>query len=160
MLTLEEQDRSLWNRALIEEGAALVQKALRARRAGPYQIQAAIAALHSEPASPEETDWRQIVLLYNELYRIEPSPVVDLNRAAAAGMAFGPEAGLQALDELSEAGALNDYYLTYAARADLLRRAGRRQEATTAYRRALELCPNPVEVRFLRRRLREVAGKA
>jgi RNA polymerase sigma-70 factor (ECF subfamily) len=160
MLTLEEQDRSLWNRALIEEGAALVQRALRARRAGPYQIQAAIAALHSEPASPEETDWRQIVLLYNELYRIEPSPVVDLNRAAATGMAFGPEAGLHALDELSEAAALTDYYLAHAARADLLRRAGLYNEAGEAYRRALELCPNPVEVRFLRRRLREVAGDA
>jgi RNA polymerase sigma-70 factor (ECF subfamily) len=160
MLTLEEQDRSLWNRALIEEGAALVQKALRARRAGPYQIQAAIAALHSEPASPEETDWRQIVLLYNELYRIEPSPVVDLNRAAATGMAFGPEAGLHALDELSEAAALTDYYLAHAARADLLRRAGLYNEAGEAYRRALELCPNPVEVCFLRRRLREVAGDA
>ncbi len=158
LVTLEEQDRSLWDRRRIEEGQELVERSLRARRPGPYQLQAAIAALHAEPQRPEDTDWTQIALLYSELLRRTPSAVVELNRAAAVAMAFGPEAGLRLIDDLESAGELSDYYLTHAARADLLRRAGRNAEAAAAYRRALELCSNPVEVRYLRRRLHEVGG--
>jgi RNA polymerase sigma-70 factor (ECF subfamily) len=135
----------------------LAGRALRARRPGPYQLQAAIAALHSEAARPEDTDWTQIALLYGELQRRAPSPVVELNRAAAVAAAFGPEAGLQLIDRLAE-GELAEYYLAHAARADLLRRAGRTQEAAAAYRRALQLCVNPVEQRYLRRRLEEVGA--
>ena len=154
MLTLEEQDRSRWDRVRIEEGAALVQRALRMRRAGPYQIQAAIAALHAEPARSEDTDWPQVATLYNELLRVQPSPVVELNRAAAVAMAWGPEEGLRLIDGLATE--LAEYYLLHAARADLLRRAGRFDEAADAYRRAMSLCANPVEVRYMRRRLREM----
>ena len=158
LVTLEEQDRSLWDRRRIEEGQELVERSLRSRRPGPYQLQAAIAALHAEPQRPEDTDWTQIALLYSELLRRAPSAVVELNRAAAVAMAFGPEAGLKLIDDLEAAGQLSDYYLTHAARADLLRRAARNPEAAAAYRRALDLCSNPVEVRYLRRRLLEVSG--
>jgi RNA polymerase sigma-70 factor (ECF subfamily) len=158
LVTLEEQDRSLWDQARVAEGRGLVERALRARRPGPYQLQAAVALLHAESPRPEDTDWTQIALLYGELLRRAPTPVVELNRAAAIGMAFGPEAGLRLIDDLDAAGDLVDYYLLYAARADLLRRAGRRAEAGAAYRRAAELCTNPVEQRYLRRRLREVDG--
>lgn len=158
LLTLEEQDRSLWDQRRIDEGRELVERALRARRPGPYQLQAAIALLHAESQRPEDTDWTQIALLYGELLRLAPSPVVELNRAAAVGMAFGPEAGLRLLAGLEAAGDLNDYYLLHAARADLLRRGGRRDEAAAAYRRALGLCSNHVELRYLRRRLQEVGG--
>ena len=157
LVTLEEQDRSLWDRRRIEEGQELVERSLRSRRPGPYQLQAAISALHAEPQRPEDTDWTQIALLYSELLRRAPSAVVELNRAAAVAMAFGPEAGLKLIDDLEAAGQLSDYYLTHAARADLLRRAARNPEAAAAYRRALELCSNPVEVRYVHRRLREVA---
>jgi RNA polymerase sigma-70 factor (ECF subfamily) len=157
MVTLEEQDRSLWDRERLGEGQALVERALRVRRPGSYQLQAAIAALHCEPERPEDTDWVQIALLYSELLRLQPSPVVLLNRAAAIGMAFGPEAGLKLLDEIDTRGDLAGYYLAHAARADLLRRAGRRAEAAASYRHALNLCTNPVERRYLRRRLAEVA---
>ncbi len=157
MLTLEEQDRSLWDRGRIEEGAALAQRSLQMRRPGPYQLQAAIAALHAEPARPDDTDWRQIALLYNELLRIQPTAVVELNRAAAVAMAYGPDRGLALLDNLeAQDGSLAGYYLMHAARADLLRRAGWFDEASKSYRRAMELCPNPVEVRYLRRRMREM----
>jgi RNA polymerase sigma-70 factor (ECF subfamily) len=158
LVTLEEQDRSLWDRRRIDEGQGLIERSLRVRRPGPYRLQAAIAALHAEPERPEDTDWTQIALLYGELLRRTPSAVVELNRAAAVAMAFGPEAGLKLIDDIEASGELSDYYLTHSARADLLRRAGRHPEAAAAYRRALELCSNPVEVRYLRRRLREAGG--
>jgi RNA polymerase sigma-70 factor (ECF subfamily) len=159
MLTLEEQDRSLWDRARIEEGAELAERSLRMRQPGPYQVQAAIAALHAEPERPEDTDWQEIALLYNELLRIQPTAVVELNRAAAVAMAYGADRGLSMLDNLERAdSSLADYYLLHAARADLLRRALRFDEASKAYRRAMELCPNPVEVRYLRRRMREMGA--
>jgi RNA polymerase sigma-70 factor (ECF subfamily) len=157
LVTLEEQDRALWDRQRIDEGRELAGRALRARRPGPYQLQAAIAALHAEAARPEETDWTQIALLYGELQRRAPSPVVELNRAAAVAAAFGPEAGLQLIDGLAQR-ELAEYYLAHAARADLLRRAGRLEQAAAAYRRALQLCVNPVEQRYLRRRLAEVGA--
>jgi RNA polymerase sigma-70 factor, ECF subfamily len=155
--TLEEQDRSLWDRAKIGEGLALVEASLRLRRPGPFQLQAAIAALHAEPASAGETDWPQIVLLYSRLLKFQPSPVIELNRAAAVGMAFGPERGLRLMDGLDSRDELRGYYLLPAARADLLRRAGRFNEAAAAYQRAIELCLSGVEQRYLRRRLQEVS---
>jgi RNA polymerase sigma-70 factor, ECF subfamily len=158
MLTLEEQDRSLWDRTSIEEGTSLVRRALRMRRPGQYQLQAAIAALHAEPARPEETDWPQIAHLYNQLMRINPSPVVALNRAAAVAMAWGPEAGLRLVADLEADGALEQYYLLHAAKADLLRRLGRNEDALVAYRRTLDLCANPVESRYLQRRIKEVSS--
>jgi RNA polymerase sigma-70 factor, ECF subfamily len=154
--TLEEQDRSLWDRAKIDEGLALVEAALRLRRPGPFQLQAAIAALHAEPANGGEADWSQVVLLYSQLLRMQPSPVIELNRAAAVGMAFGPDRGLQLMDELASRGELREYYLLPAARADLLRRAGRLNEAAAAYQLAIELCLSGVERRYLHRRLQEV----
>jgi RNA polymerase sigma-70 factor (ECF subfamily) len=156
LLTLEEQDRSLWDAQRIEEGRGLVERSLRMRRPGPYQLQAAIAALHAESPRPEDTDWTQIALLYGELLRFQPGAVVELNRAAAVAMAFGPEAGLKLLDALDVSGELAGYYLAHAARADLLRRAGNHYEAAASYRSAIELCRNPVETRYLRRRLEEV----
>jgi RNA polymerase sigma-70 factor (ECF subfamily) len=158
LVTLEEQDRGLWDRRRIAEGLGLAEMALRARRPGPYQLQAAIAGLHAEAQRPEDTDWTQIALLYGELLRRAPSAVVELNRAAAVAMAFSPEAGLTLIDGVEAGGQLSDYYMTHAARADLLRRADRPQDAAAAYRRALELCTNPVEARYLRRRLAEVEG--
>ena len=160
MRTLEEQDRSLWDRAKIDEGLALVERALRLRRPGPFQLQAAIAALHAESPGPADTDWRQIALLYRELYRLLPTPVVALNRAGAVGMAFGPDEGLRQIEAVEQQGALKDYYLLPAARADLLRRSGRYAEAGAAYERALALCANAVERRYLERRLREVEPRA
>jgi RNA polymerase sigma-70 factor (ECF subfamily) len=150
LVTLEEQDRSLWDREQIREGAALVDAALRRGRIGPYQLQAAIAALHAEAAAPEETDWPQIAALYDELARIEPSPVVLLNRAVAIGMSAGPRRGLALIDELC---GLDQYYLFHAARADLLRRLGCTIAAAQAYRRALALTANIVERAYLERRL-------
>lgn len=158
LLTLDEQDRSLWDRARIEEGAALAERSFRMRTPGPFQLQAAIAALHAEPNRPEDADWAQIALLYGELERIEASPVVRLNRAAAIGMALGSDSGLRIIDEIEGEGSLARYHLLYASRADLLRRAGRFGEAAAAYRRALELCSNPIESRYLQRRLREVTS--
>jgi RNA polymerase sigma-70 factor (ECF subfamily) len=155
MITLEHQDRGVWDRAQIGEGIALVETALRRRRPGPFQIQAAIAALHAEPESAEETDWRQIALLYRELGQFMASPIVALNHAAAAGMAKGPEVGLRLLAELEREPTLTGYHLFHAARADLLRRAGRYSDAHLAYRQALDLCRNRVEARFLKRRLKE-----
>jgi len=154
--TLEEQDRSLWDKAKIDEGLALVEAALRLRRPGPFQLQAAIAALHAEPASAEQTDWPQIVLLYSQLLKLQPSPVIELNRAAAVGMAFGPERGLQLMDGLDSRQELREYYLLPAARADLFRRQGKFSEATAAYEQAIRLRPGDVEQGYLRRRLREV----
>jgi len=154
--TLEQQDRSLWDSDKIDEGVTLVEGALRLRRPGPFQLQAAIAAVHAESASSGETDWTQIALLYGQLLRFQPSPVVELNRAAVVGMACGPEQGLRLMDELMAANVLPDYYLLPAARAELLRRAGRRPEAAASYRQALGMCSNAVERRYLERRLREL----
>ncbi len=156
LVLLEEQDRGRWDRARIAEGVEILDRTLRARRAGPYQIQAAIAALHAEAKSMEATDWPQIAALYERLGRLLPSPIVDLNHAVAVAMRDGPAAGLAQLDALGAEEVLGDYYLFHSARADLLRRLGRRDEAATAYRRALDLATNPVERRFLERRLAEV----
>jgi RNA polymerase sigma-70 factor (ECF subfamily) len=158
LVLLEDQDRALWDRGLIGEGLGLVDAALRAP--GPpqrYAVEAAIAALHAQAGSAAETDWPQIAALYEVLERLVPSPVVRLNRAVAAAMAGGPEAGLALLDDAA-AGRLEAYPLYHATRADLLRRGGRAAEAADAYRRALALPSNDAERRFLERRLREVAG--
>ena len=156
LILLEEQDRALWDHGEIREGVALLDRALRLRQPGPYQIQAAISALHAQAARPEETDWRQIAALYRGLAALDPSPIVELNRAVAVAMAYGPLSGLAVLDPIEAGGALQDYHLFHAARADLLRRAGRPHEAAAAYRRALALSRNAVEQAFLKRRLSEV----
>ncbi|MFJ6084637.1 RNA polymerase sigma factor [Streptomyces sp. NPDC092369] len=155
LMTLEDQDRGAWDRAEIDEGAALVERALRRGSPGPYQIQAAIAACHTTAGTAEETDWADIAALYGELARFVPSAVVRLNRAVAVGMAEGPEAGLTLVAELEQEGELADYHLLPATRADLLRRDGRVKEAAEAYRQALELVENEAERRFLERRLVE-----
>jgi RNA polymerase sigma-70 factor (ECF subfamily) len=156
LIVLEEQDRARWHRAQIEEGTALVERALRMRRAGPYQIEAAISALHCAAPRFDDTDWAQIAALYGELLRLKPSPVVELNRAIAVAMANSPDDGLRLLGAADLASALDHYHLYHAARADLLRRAGRRDEAATAYRHALQLTTNAVERAYLERRLRDV----
>jgi RNA polymerase sigma-70 factor (ECF subfamily) len=153
LVTLEEQDRSLWDRAEIEEGLVLVDAALRMGRVGPYQLQAAIAALHAEAVSPVDTDWRQIAALYGVLARLQPSPVVRLNGAVAVGMSEGPGRGLALIDELGATGELDRYHLFHAARADMLRRLGAFEAAAEAYRRALALMANGVERAYLERRL-------
>ena len=158
IVLLEDQDRSLWDRERIAEGSALVERALRMRRPGPYQIQAAIAALHDGAASARETDWPEIALLYDALATIEPSAVVELNRAVAVAMVEGPARGLDLIDGIAARGELVDYHLLHAARADLLRRLDRREEASQAYRRAYELTGNEAERAFLVRRLAEVGG--
>jgi RNA polymerase sigma-70 factor, ECF subfamily len=157
VVLLAEQDRSRWDRALIAEGAALVEEALRSRRFGSYTLQAAIAAVHAEAASAEATDWPQIVGLYDLLVRAEPSPVVELNRAAAIAMRDGPAAGLAIVDAILARGDLAGYHLAHATRADLCRRLGRVGDARAAYQRALELTRQDPERRFLERRLRELA---
>jgi RNA polymerase sigma-70 factor (ECF subfamily) len=154
LVLLEDQDRSRWNGAQIAEGAALVEAALRGRPTGQYAVQAAIAALHAEAPSAGETDWRQIAALYGVLARIHPSPVVELNRAVAVAMADGLERGLALLDTIH----LPGYHRLPAARADLLRRLGRRAEAAEAYRQALALVTNDAERRFFERRLAEVTA--
>jgi RNA polymerase sigma-70 factor, ECF subfamily len=156
LVTLEEQDRSLWHRAQIDEGLTHVEAALRMGRVGPYQLQAAIAALHAEAASSRQTDWQQIAALYNELARVNPSPVVLLNGAVAVGMSQGPARGLALIDELGASGELERYHLFHAARADLLRRLGSFEAAADAYRRALALMANGVERAYLERRLAEL----
>jgi RNA polymerase sigma-70 factor (ECF subfamily) len=153
LVTLEEQDRSRWDRAQIAEGLPLVERALRSRRPGPYQLQAAIAAVHVQAPTAAETDWAEIAALYAELLRMHPSPVVELNRAVAVAMSEGFERGLELMDEVGAAGHLEDYYLLHAARADMLRRLGRRDESAAAYRRALDLTANAIERRYLQRRL-------
>jgi RNA polymerase sigma-70 factor (ECF subfamily) len=153
IVLLEDQDRGRWDRAEIEEGRATLDRSLRMQSAGSYRIQAAIAALHAEAARPEETDWPQIVALYDALLRIQPSPVVALNRAVAVAMAQGPERGLDLIEEIGHSGALQDYLHFHSARADLLRRLGRRDEARAAYRRALDLAGSTPERAFLGRRL-------
>ncbi|WP_275544499.1 RNA polymerase sigma factor [Pseudomonas sp. Marseille-Q0931] len=158
VILLEAQDRSLWNRELIAEGEALVLQALQSRRFGPYSLQAAIAAVHAEAASLEETDWAQIVGLYDELLRLNPSPVIELNRAVALAMRDGEEAGLVEIDRLLAAGELQGYHLAHAARADLLRRLGRREQAIVAYRQALALAQQGPDRQFLQKRLDELGG--
>jgi RNA polymerase sigma-70 factor (ECF subfamily) len=153
LVTLEEQDRSLWDRAEIDEGLGLVDAALRMGRLGPYQLQAAIAALHAEAVSPVDTDWRQIAALYGVLGRLQPSPVVRLNGAVAVGMSEGPGRGLALIDELGATGELDRYHLFHAARADMLRRLGSFEAAADAYRRALAVMANGVERAYLERRL-------
>jgi RNA polymerase sigma-70 factor (ECF subfamily) len=155
LVTLEDQDRTAWDRAEVDEGAALLETALRRGRPGPYQIQAAIAACHTTAPTAEETDWADIAGLYGELERFVPSAVVRLNRAVAVGMAQHPDAGLELVAELERSGELADYHLLSATRADLLRRSGRTAEAAVAYERALELVENAAERRFLERRLAE-----
>jgi RNA polymerase sigma-70 factor (ECF subfamily) len=159
LVTLEEQDRDLWNAQRIEEARKVLDRAVRLRRPGPYQLQAAIAACHAQAPSAADTDWREIAVLYARLSEFAPTAVVLLNRAVAVAMADGPAAGLALVDELEQTGALSDYYLLPATRADLLRRLRRDGEAEAAYRRALELVPTEPERRFLRRRLSEVSGE-
>ncbi len=156
LVLLDAQDRSLWNREQIAEGAALVEQALRSRRFGPYSLQAAIAAVHAEASSAEKTDWAQIVGLYDVLAKADPSPVVELNRAAAIAMRDGPAAGLVLIDAILGRGELDDYHLAHSARADLCRRLGRAADARAAYERALELTKQEPERRFLQRRLLEL----
>jgi len=158
LVTLDEQDRTRWDRAAIAEGETALERALLMRRPGPYQVQAAIAACHSTAATASETDWRQIAALYGQLARLAGTPVVELNRAVAVGMAEGPRAGLGLVDALVEAGELRDYHLLYAVRADLLRRLGRAGEAAASYRRAIELAPTAGERAHLERRLAELSS--
>ncbi|HEY2887446.1 MAG TPA: RNA polymerase sigma factor [Candidatus Limnocylindrales bacterium] len=160
LILLEDQDRSRWDRDRIEEGGRLVERALRMQRTGPYQLQAAIAAVHDEAADPAGTDWPQVVALYRILAGLAPSPIVELNLAVALAFVEGPATGLARIDDLVAAGELDDYPYLHAARADLLRRLGRRAEAAAAYRRAADLVGNAVERRFLEQRLREVARPA
>jgi RNA polymerase sigma-70 factor, ECF subfamily len=157
LILLEDQDRSLWNRAQIIEGSALVERALSSGRVGPYTFQAAIAAVHAEAPHPAATDWAQIVSLYDVLMRANPSPVVELNRAVAVAMRDGPMAGLTLIDAIHARGELANYHLAHAARADLCRRLGRTAEARSSYERALTLTQQEPERRFLERRLNELS---
>ena len=156
LILLEDQDRSLWNREQIGEGVALVEKALKSRCFGSYTLQAAIAAVHAEAESVAVTDWRQIVALYNQLARIQPSPVVQLNRAVAIAMRDGPEAGLAHIDAVLEHGELANYYLAHSARAEMFRRLGRTAEAKSSYERALALTQQEPERQFLQDRIRQL----
>ena len=156
LVLLEDQDRSRWDRAKIHEGITLLDQAIRRGPAGPYRLQACIAALHAVAPTAEATDWRRITLLYDQLMAVADSPVVALNRAVAVAMVEGPAAGLDLMDTLAASGTLDSYHLLHAARGDLLRRLGRAPEAAAAYRRALELATNPVEQTFLSHRLSEV----
>lgn len=157
LVLLEQQDRSAWDHALIREGIALVERALATRRFGPYTLQAAIAAVHAEAPTPEATDWRQICALYAALLAMQPSPVIELNRAAAVAMHEGPAAGLALIEAIVARGELRDYHLVHSARADLFRRLGRRDEARAAYRQALALTKSEPERRYLEKRLRELS---
>ena len=157
LILLEDQDRSLWDRPRIAEADALIERALASRRVGPYLLQAAIAALHAQAESFAETDWAQIIGLYDVLLRVDPSPVVALNRAAALSMHDGPEAGLAAIEVAMGQGGLDAYHLAHAARADMQRRLGLTDAARASYRRALELTPQAAERRFLHRRLAALA---
>jgi RNA polymerase sigma-70 factor, ECF subfamily len=161
LILLENQDRSLWNREQIAEGIALVEKALKSRRFGAYTLQAAIAAVHAEAESSAATDWPQIVALYNQLVRIQPSPVVQLNRAVAIAMRDGPEVGLAQIDAVldrysGKQGDLTNYYLAHSARADMYRRLGKTAEARAAYEKALALTQQEPERQFLQERIRQL----
>ena len=157
LVLLEDQDRDRWDRAKIGEGIRMLDQAMRRGPPGPYRLQAGVAALHAVAPTAAATDWRRILALYDRLMEVAGSPVVALNRAVAVAMVEGPAAGLELMDALAASGDLDGYHLLHAGRADLLRRRGRRPEAATAYRRALELATNPVERAFLTRRLAEVA---
>jgi RNA polymerase sigma-70 factor (ECF subfamily) len=152
LVLLEDQDRSRWDHDMIDEGLSTLDRALDERAPGPYQLQAAIAALHARAPRAQDTDWPQIAALYGTLALLEPSPVVELNRAVAVAMADGPAVALPLVDALATE--LDRYHLFHAARADLLRRLGRDEEAAAGYRRALELATNPAERAFLNRRLK------
>jgi RNA polymerase sigma-70 factor (ECF subfamily) len=156
LILLEQQDRSLWNKDQIAEGIALTESALRSRRFGAYTLQAAIAAVHAESSSVASTDWRQITLLYDQLLRIQPSPVVELNRAVAIAMCEGLEQGLALIDDLLARAQLSDYHLAHSARADMCRRLGRIPEARASYEMALALASQEPDRRFLARRLEEL----
>ena len=156
LILLGDQDRSLWNRGQIAEGVSLVEEALKSRRFGSYTLQAAIAAVHAEAESADVTDWRQIVALYNRLVRIQPSPVVKLNRAVAIAMRDGPEIGLERIDEVLADGELENYYLAHSARADMCRRLGKTAEARSSYEKALALTHQEPERKFLQERLRQL----
>jgi RNA polymerase sigma-70 factor, ECF subfamily len=160
LVTLEDQDRGRWDTAEIAEGVALLDGALRRGRPGPYQVQAAIAACHATAADAADTDWTQIAALYGQLARLVPSPVVELNRAVAVGMADGPAAGLKLVEALQASGRLAGYHLLSATRADLLRRLDRTIEAAAAYREALELATTDIERRYLGRRLAETSARS
>ena len=160
LVPLEEQDRSLWNAARIREGLAWLDDALARRDAGPFQLQAAIAALHARATTATQTDWPQIAALYAGLHRIHPTAIVELNAAAAAAMAEGPDVGLRWIDAIAARGELAEYHLVAAARADLLRRSGRHVEAALAYSEALQQVRNPAERAYLERRLREAQAAA
>ncbi|MER9639589.1 RNA polymerase sigma factor [Mesorhizobium sp. M0239] len=153
LVLLEDQDRTLWDRSLIAEADGLIGRAIASRRIGPYILQAAIASVHAEAAGTAETDWVQIVALYDVLGRVDPSPVVALNRAAAIGMRGGPQAGLAAIEAVMGQGGLDGYHLAHAARADMQRRLGLTEAARTSYRRAIELTRQPAERRFIEGRL-------
>ena len=156
LILLEQQDRSLWNRELITEGAALIERALSSKRIGPYTLQAAIAAVHAEAPDAEKTDWTQIVGLYDVLMRADPSPIVELNRAVAVAMRDNPSAGLELIDVILNRGDLAEYHLAHAARAELCRRLGRDDDARSSYKRALALTKQEPERRFLERRLAQL----
>ena len=156
LILLENQDRALWNKEQIAEGVALLEKALKSRRFGSYTLQAAIAAVHAEAESVAATDWRQIVALYDQLVRIQPSPVAQLNRAVAIAMCDGPEAGLAHIDAVLEHGELANYYLAHSARADMYRRLGRTAEARASYEKALALTQQEPERRFLAGRIEDL----
>jgi RNA polymerase sigma-70 factor (ECF subfamily) len=153
IILLEHQDRSRWDRALIDEGRTLVEQALRPSQVGRFALQAAIAALHADAPNADDTDWRQIVGLYGLLRLADDSPVVELNRAVAAAMVEGPSVGVRLIDAILERGELTDYYLAHSARADLCRRLGRTADARASYERALALTKQEPERRFLERRL-------
>jgi RNA polymerase sigma-70 factor, ECF subfamily len=156
LILLEDQNRSLWDQTEIQEGLAILDRALHMHHIGQYQLQATITALHAQAAHAEATDWKQIAVLYGKLAQLSPTPVIALNWAVAIAMSEGYVRGLQIMDKLDEEGKLDGYYLFHAARADMLRRTGWLDEAHTAYNRALDLCQNTVEQSFLRKRLREV----
>ncbi len=156
LVPLEEQDRSLWHQDQIAEGIQLVERALGRRNVGPYQLQAAIAAVHAEARTAAETDWKQIAALYAILNASQASPIVSLNHAVAIAMSESLERGLALIEGLGSSGELDSYHLYHAARADLLRRMGRNREALESYRRGLALTTNAVELRYLRRRISEL----
>jgi RNA polymerase sigma-70 factor (ECF subfamily) len=158
IILLEDQDRSRWDRGMIAEGTVLVEEALRSRRFGAYTLQAAISAIHAEAATSDRTDWNQIVVLYSVLQRIDPSPVVELNRAVAVAMRDGPEAGLEIIERILDRGELGNYQFAHSARGELLRRAGKLSDALTAFQQALELARQEPEKRFLAARIKEVTG--
>jgi len=160
LVTLEDQDRSVWDAGEISEGVTVLEAALRQGRPGPYQVQAAIAACHATAATADQTDWAQIAALYEQLLRFLPTPVAELNHAVAVGMASGPEAGLELVSALEDGGKLAGYHLLPATRADFLRRLGRLPEAAAAYREALQLASTDAERRYLSRRLEETSGPA